>query len=216
MAAACGLAAAPCTIKADASMDYLLVERFDRERQPEGYVRRIHQEDFCQALGVRPEAKYQSEGGPGLPRSFALVRAVSAAPVIDIGRLLDAVVFNAVVGNHDARAKNFAWLRDRNGRVRLAPLYDLVCTVAYPVTSRMAMRIGRARESDRVGSADLERLAKEAGLNPSLVQQRAQELVGLILDTIDNVEQPHPASRQTGTVVRQRAEQFAQCLGRTA
>ena len=217
LAAACGLAAAPCTIKADASMDYLLVERFDRERQPEGYVRRIHQEDFCQALGVRPEAKYQSEGGPGLPRSFALVRAVSAAPVIDIGRLLDAVVFNAVVGNHDAHAKNFAWLRHRNGRVRLAPLYDLVCTVAFPVlTSRMAMRIGRARESDRVGSADLERLAKEAGLNPSLVQQRAQELVGLILDTIDSVEQPHPASRQTATVVRQRAEQFAQRLGRTA
>ena len=78
----------------------------------------------------------------------------------------------------------------------------------------MAMRIGRARESDRVGSADLQRLAKDAGLNPSLVQQRAQELVGLILDTIDSVEQPHAASRQTATVVRQRAEQFGQRLGR--
>lgn len=212
LAAACGLAAPTCAVKESSGVDYLLVERFDRESVG-GETRRIHQEDFCQAMGVRSEVKYQSEGGPGLPQCFALVRCVSAAPVIDIGRLLDAVVFNTVIGNHDAHAKNFAWLRHRNGRVRMAPLYDLVCTVANPaLTSSMAMRIGRARESHRVGGPDLRRLAKDCGLNPSLVLQRARELTETVIGAVDRVETPHAASRQAAAVVKHRGEQFAQRL----
>lgn len=127
------------------------------------------------------------------------------------------MLFNTVIGNHDAHAKNFAWLRRRNGRVRLAPLYDLVCTVAYPAsTSRMAMRIGRARESERVGRSDLERLAKDCGLNPSLVLQRARELTESIIDAVDQVETPHAASRQAAAVVKQRGVQLAGRLRRAA
>ena len=212
LAAACGLTAATCAVKESSGIDYLLVERFDRESVG-GDIRRIHQEDFCQALGVRSEVKYQSEGGPGLPQCFALARRVSTAPVVDIGRLLDAVLFNTVIGNHDAHAKNLAWLRHRNGRVRLAPLYDLVCTVAYPaLTSRMAMRIGRARESDRVGRSDLQRLAKVCGLNPSLVVQRARELTETVIHAVDRVEARHAASRQAATVVKRRGEQLARRL----
>ena len=214
LAAACNLPAASCAFESAAGIDYLLVERFDREHDHSGNVRRIHQEDFCQALGVRSETKYQSEGGPGLARMFELVRTVSSAPVIDIPRLLDAMLFNAVIGNNDAHAKNFAWLRHRDGRTRLAPLYDLVCTVAYPaLTARMAMRIGRAREFDHVGVAELRRFAREAGLNAPLVVRRARELVDIVLDRLDEVEQPHRASRQTATIVRQRAERLAMRLG---
>lgn len=217
LAAACGLPAASCTLESAGGIDYLLVERFDRERDHSGDVRRIHQEDCCQALGVRSEAKYQSEGGPGLARIFELARTVSSAPVIDIPRLLDAVLFNAVIGNNDAHAKNFAWLRYRDGRTRLAPLYDLVCTVAYPaLTTRMAMRVGRAREFEQVGAADLRRFAKDAGLNASLVVRRARELVDIILDRLDKVEQPHPASRRTAMIVRQRAGQLASRLSASA
>ena len=75
------------------------------------------------------------------------------------------------------------------------------------------MRIGRAREFEQVGAADLRRLAKGAGLNAPLVVRRARELVDIILDRLDEVEQPHPASRQTATIVRQRAERLASRLG---
>ena len=137
--------------------------------------------------------------------------------MIDIPRLLDAVLFNAVIGNNDAHAKNFAWLRYRDGRTRLAPLYDLVCTVAYPaLTTRMAMRVGRAREFEQVGAADLRRFAKDAGLNASLVVRRARELVDIILVRLGKVEQPHPASRRTAMIVRQRAEQLASRLSASA
>lgn len=54
---------------------------------------RLHQEDFCQAQGIVPEHKYQKEGGPSLKQCFALLRDVSSAPVVDLSRLLDAVIY---------------------------------------------------------------------------------------------------------------------------
>ena len=142
LAAASGLAAPTCRIGNAGGIDYLLVERFDRVRTDDGDVRCIHQEDLCQASGVRADQKYQSEGGPGLKQCFALLRQASSVPVLDVPRLLDAVAFNLVIGNCDAHAKNFSLLREP-GNVRLAPLYDLVSTTVFPdLSTRMAT--GRA------------------------------------------------------------------------
>ena len=213
LAAACGIDAASCAARSANGTDYLIVERFDRARGAGGEVERIHQEDFCQALGVRSERKYQSEGGPTLQQCFELVRAVSSAPVIDIGRLLDAVLFNIVIGNHDAHAKNFALLRHRDGRIRLAPLYDLICTVAYPeLSQRMAMRVGRQDASGSVSGGDLQRFATRAGLNASLVGRRAAELTRRIHDKAAEVDQPHSMSRRVAGLVRERAVGFLERL----
>ena len=73
-------------------------------------LERLHQEDFCQAQGIVSELKYQKEGGPSLKQCFALLREVSSAPVIDLARLLDAVIYNYLVGNNDAHGKNFSLL----------------------------------------------------------------------------------------------------------
>jgi serine/threonine-protein kinase HipA len=123
-------------------IDYLLAQRYDRIQDNEGNIQRLHQEDFCQALGIPSEIKYQSEGGPSLADCFALIRDASSAPALDLIALLDAVIFNLLIGNHDAHAKNFSLLYRLDRSIRLAPLYDLVCTVYYPeLTDRMAMKI---------------------------------------------------------------------------
>ena len=114
LAGAIGLPAAGVEIRNVDGMDYLLVERYDRHhRQNDGkepIVERLHQEDFCQAQGIVPEQKYQKEGGPSLKQCFALLRDFSSAPVIDLARLLDAVIYNYLVGNNDAHGKNFSLL----------------------------------------------------------------------------------------------------------
>ena len=114
LAAAAGLPAAAVQVRDVAGIHYLLVERYDRLHRPvpDGapVVERLHQEDFCQALGIVSEQKYQKEGGPSLKQCFALLREVSSAPVIDLARLLDDVVFNYIVGNNDAHGKNFSLL----------------------------------------------------------------------------------------------------------
>lgn len=122
---------------------FLLVERYDRVRDNLGVMRRVHQEDFCQALGVPPESKYASEGGATFKDCFELLRRVSARPATDIAKLLDAAIFNLIVGNADAHGKNYAILYDDQGP-GMAPLYDLLSTVAYPdLSAKMAMRIGK-------------------------------------------------------------------------
>ena len=73
-------------------------------------LERLHQEDFCQAQGIVSEMKYQKEGGPSLKQCFSLLREVSSAPVVDLARFLDAVIYNYLVGNNDAHGKNFSLL----------------------------------------------------------------------------------------------------------
>ena len=105
LAHACELNAAPVEIGKIEDIDYLLAERYDRIREEGGNIRRLHQEDFCQALGIPSDIKYQSEGGPSLPDCVALVRDASSAPAPDLIALLDAVIFNLLIGNHDPHAK---------------------------------------------------------------------------------------------------------------
>ncbi len=141
---------------------FLVVERYDRIRTG-GVVRRVHQEDFCQALAIPPERKYQSEGGPSLAQSFGLLDAC-ARPALDRLELLRRVLFNYLIGNADAHGKNFALLHEADGP-RLAPAYDLLCTTVYREhTDRMAMKIGRKGRFSEVLSGHWERFARDAGL----------------------------------------------------
>ena len=166
-------------------IDYLLVERYDRtvSQAPDGQanLKRVHQEDFCQALGIVPEYKYQAEGGPSLKQCFALVRDASSAPVIDLQALLDSVIFNFLIGNNDAHAKNFSLIYQEAGDTRLAPLYDVLSTIYYPdLSTKMAMKIGGEYLAARVGPKHFERLSEETGLAKPMVRRRVLELAELV------------------------------------
>jgi serine/threonine-protein kinase HipA len=150
---------------------YLLVERYDRVRRVDG-SERLHQEDFCQALGIPSERKYEVEGGPSLADCFALVRRATSVPAQHMLVLLDAVGLNFLVGNHDAHGKNFSLLRSRD-RTELAPFYDVLSTVAYPGLARKAaMGIGGERRPDYVRRRHLDRLCQAAGLGGAAVRRR--------------------------------------------
>ena len=123
-----------------------LIKRYDRttneKGDKQGQVVRQHQEDFCQSLGIPPDMKYEKEGGPGLKACFNLLRNNSIQPVADVRHLLNWVMFNYLIGNADAHAKNIALLFTSTGPV-LAPFYDLMCTAVYDgLTNRLAMKIG--------------------------------------------------------------------------
>jgi len=125
----------------------LVVERFDRYVSDSGDVLRIHQEDFCQATGLLPSQKYQDHGGPSLKRVAAVL---TTTPDVDsLDRLLKAVVVNVLLGNGDAHAKNFSLLHERNGRLALAPLYDLMNTYVYG-DNTLAMYIDDVRRVEEV------------------------------------------------------------------
>ncbi len=151
---------------------YLLVQRYDREPYAAAGFARLHQEDFCQALAIPSERKYEVEGGPSLVDCFELVRHATTVPAKHTLVLLDAVGLNFLVGNHDAHGKNFSLLRFPD-RTELAPFYDVLSTVTYPGLARKAaMAIGGERRPDYVRRRHLDRLCEAAGLGGAAVRRR--------------------------------------------
>jgi serine/threonine-protein kinase HipA len=214
LAAATGLPAAKVEVCVAEEIEYLSVERYDRTHiQSGGATRldRLHQEDFCQALNIVPETKYQKEGGPSLKQCFELVREVSSAPVVDLTRLLDAVIYNFLIGNNDAHGKNFSLLYHQagtaNNEIRLAPLYDTISTMYYPeLSNEMAMKIGDEYKPDRVTPRDFEKLAEQAGLARPLVRRRVLELAQTVLDATSKVRIDHEVAQKVAALVRARCE----------
>lgn len=157
-------------------LPYLIVERYDRDLTADP-IRRLHQEDVCQALSVPSDRKYQSEGGPGVRATVDLLRRATAVPARELPRLWEALVFNWLIGNCDAHAKNFSLLYD-HGAPTLAPLYDLVSTTVYrELTDRLAMSIDGARH---IGEVDLEawaQLARETAFSERFARRATTSIV---------------------------------------
>ncbi|MCK5082314.1 MAG: type II toxin-antitoxin system HipA family toxin, partial [Candidatus Omnitrophica bacterium] len=153
----------------------LLIKRYDRVYGNDS-VRRLHQEDFCQAMGVSYDRKYEFEGGPGLGDCFQLIDQCSIQPLLDKKKLLDWVVFNYCIGNADAHGKNVSLLYAGHG-VFLAPFYDLISTVAYPgLSKKMAMSIGGENRFPWVKQRHWERLAETINLKPRVVLEAVEEM----------------------------------------
>ena len=156
---------------------YLLVKRYDRT-EVDGRWRRLHQEDFCQALGKPPSAKYEANQtgvrGPTLKDMFDVTR--QHMQTIDILRLLDMVLVNVIACNTDAHAKNYSILIRGNG-VTLAPTYDVMCGEVWEnVTKNLAQKIAGKNRGDHLKGRHWERFARDCGLNPKQVIDRVGAL----------------------------------------
>jgi serine/threonine-protein kinase HipA len=186
-----GLNVVPASLIDVAGHKALLLERYDRH-VVDGRLGRLHQEDFCQALGYPGELKYEASGGPSLALCARLIRQQLRLGPVAVQALLDWVVFNAVIGNADAHAKNLALLCDRDGRRRLAPFYDLVPTIAISerlVERKPALRIGASERIDHITSEDWRSFAKATGYAPGFVLKRVVGIAEAVAAQADDVIQ---------------------------
>lgn len=196
------------------NQEYLLVHRYDRDESaaPDG---RLHQEDFCQALGLVPAVKYENEGGPNVADCAALIRRHSAAPARDIIAFLDALVFNFLIGNNDAHSKNYALLLDGPSAIRLAPLYDLLSIAVIEGASRnLAMKYGGEKRPEYLRRRHLRRLGGELEVKPTLVERRALAMIERALAASEDARRSLPADLQDRPVLDRIAEVIAERLAR--
>lgn len=164
-----------------------LVDRYDRVMEAGRSVVRLHQEDFCQALGIAPDMKYENEGGPSLQTCFQLLREYSAKPIADVKALLNWVVFNYLIGNADAHAKNISLLFTERGP-ELAPFYDLLSTAVYPqLNKNMAMKIGGEYRPEWVMIRHWERFAGEIGVGAKVVLRMIEQIAKRIVSESEEV-----------------------------
>jgi serine/threonine-protein kinase HipA len=191
LARAIGLDAVQASLVDVAGHKMLLLERYDRHVKND-HLQRLHQEDFCQALGYPGELKYEAGGGPSLAQFARLVRQQLRLGPSAVQALLDWVAFNAVIGNADAHAKNLALLCDRDGRRHLAPFYDLVPTIAISerlVDRKPALRIGASDRIDNIGAEDLRGFAKAAGYASGFVLKRVSAIAAAVIVHADDAAQ---------------------------
>ncbi|MEV6416696.1 type II toxin-antitoxin system HipA family toxin [Kribbella sp. NPDC051718] len=156
----------------------LVIERFDRIVGDSSIVR-VHQEDFCQALGRLPEAKYEARGGPGLADMSGLVKRWSSQPDDDLMALADFAAVNLVAGAPDGHSKNISLLLAHDGQRRIAPLYDLATGLSYDrgsVERTVALSIGGERIFSRIRRKQWERAARTLSMDPTLLIDRASGL----------------------------------------
>ncbi|MBZ0212994.1 MAG: HipA domain-containing protein, partial [Nitrospirae bacterium] len=125
-----GLPVAHCWMESFGPHKVLVVERFDRHRFPDWWAR-LPQEDFCQVLGIPPQHKYESHGGPGIDAILDKLRGSQDAEA-DRQRFLMTQLIFWLLGAPDGHAKNFSVFLEPEGRFRLTPLYDVMS--AWPVT----------------------------------------------------------------------------------
>jgi serine/threonine-protein kinase HipA len=151
----------------------MVVRRYDRVGlNGQRVFRRLHQEDFCQALGRFPRQKYEKDGGPGWKESFELMTRLSDV-VTARTQLLDRAIFQFLIGNPDAHAKNYS-LVYRHGRIELGPLYDVNNAAAFrsyfkEQRSRLAMFIGGNRDPATLTTENWEAFARQTDFRPRYV-----------------------------------------------
>ena len=159
-----------------------LIERYDRARARDGTLTRIHQIDFCQALNLPSQKKYEHEGGPSLALCFEVIEKFSSQPARDRLNLISWAIFNYLVGNADAHAKNLSLLITREG-VALAPFYDLVSTAAYrELTEKLALKIGSENRPEWIQKRHWDGLAEISDTNPRIVWHQIEKLASTIED----------------------------------
>ncbi|MEO0447692.1 MAG: HipA domain-containing protein [Verrucomicrobiota bacterium] len=164
-----------------------IARRYDRTSDG---MRRIHQEDFCQALSHPPQRTYQNQGGPGPSEIVALLREHSSKPEADVWRFFDALAFHWLIAGTDAHAKNYSLMIAGRGQVQLAPLYDLISSLPYPQLvdprrAKLAMKIGGRyilRGKGGINGRSWEKCAEELGVDEEKAHQRIREMARRLPD----------------------------------
>jgi len=222
LARAVGLPAVEIVLRKTKRASVALIARYDRVRENDHY-RRLHQEDFCQALGISPASKYQNEGGPSLQQCADILRRHSTFPVVDLQRLLHWSLFNLIAGNADAHGKNISLLYENSRSIRLAPFYDLVCTRNYDNISRhSAMSIGGSTDPGQIRLSHLQTLATDLRINAKTVIDTANRLCDQISDALTETAQkfefqfgPSPVLERIPLIIRKQIRRLRPALKRS-
>lgn len=170
---------------------YFLIQRYDRE-VIDNKIKRIHQEDFCQASNIPSAYKYQAEGGVDFKRCFEILRATSQ-PAIAINQFIQLMIFNYLIGNNDAHGKNFSILHYENGEIKFAPAYDILCSEVYPgLSNKMAMKIGGHYKHDEILLRHFEKLANENDISftqlKKVIKKQCETLPDIVSGVINSFE----------------------------
>lgn len=172
-----------------------VIVRYDRVRAGDSPVVRVHQEDFCQALGVPGWQKYERDGGPSLQRIASVLRRLPLAQRHDsIRRFVDSLAFNVAVAGTDGHARNYSLLLS-GADASLAPLYDLASALPYtrPFGRRFdsvrklhsSFVLGSTDAFTRLSRSDWDRVSELLDIPAEEVHERVAQMQRGIVESLE-------------------------------
>lgn len=202
--------------------DLLESRRYDRLERPDGGLRRLHQEDFCQATGRPPAAKHQERGGPDLAEVRLVLQRHSLNPLEDLEHLVRWTFLSFLVGNCDGHAKNLSLVYLDEGP-RLAPFYDVVSTEVYEgLDRRFALFIGGRETAAALDPHGLRKFARSVLMKPARIRQLGEETAEAaaaalpdVLDRVASRTGHAPILDRIETLVTERLEALRRVLRQT-
>jgi serine/threonine-protein kinase HipA len=216
-----GMRAAVSSVIHPGGQPVIFVGRYDRLVRDGRFIR-IHQEDFCQALSIPPDLKYQNDGGPSVKTAATLLRDNSSDANDDLTRFAAALAFNWLISGPDAHAKNYSLLIAAGSQVRLAPLYDLTSSLTYPALisphkAKLAMKIGSKYKIKDIARYHWEACARELGIPAARLLEQIATMADLLPDaatrtahTLYQSEIRHPV---IGRLIDHLGPHLDACLG---
>lgn len=190
LAKACDLQVANAELIHISEQECFLTQRYDRENG-----QRLHQEDFCQALGILPFNKYESEGGPSFSDCSQLITQFSSRPAADKKLLLRWTLFNYLIGNADAHGKNISFLHQPHQHQQLvvSPFYDLLSTAIYPdLNVRLSMKVGKENRPKWIMQRHWQRYCDEIQVPYSMLLREAKVLIRQLPEKAELLAQQAP------------------------
>jgi len=188
----------------------LLIERFDRILEKNGFYSKIHVIDGCQLLGLPENHKAERPYGSGsdvahiregasVAKLIKAIKAYSSTPIVDLKLFLNWLAFQLCIGNVDAHAKNISFFVDNVGKIKLAPFYDQICILDFeqldqvnqPFTSLdidLSMAIGDEFSLLKIGAYDIALMAQESEIPIKAVTSSFQKIAQTTLEELNNVK----------------------------
>lgn len=169
----------------------IVITRYDRVSTKDGVVR-LHQEDFCQALGCLPENKYTMFGGPTSANILNSLLKTGLNAQNNAASFLQMLFFNYLLAATDAHAKNYSLMLNENGDHKLAPLYDAASIAPYVEARqlvakppKLAMPIGGENRAGRVTRKNLSRFVDQCSLTEvGITAEGCADLITFYADII--------------------------------
>ena len=170
----------------------LVSTRYDRHREPDGTITRIHQEDLCQALGISRVAKYQADGGPSVSDISDLLGTLNNPDRVTSSRELFAqgLAYNWLIIGTDAHAKNHSLLHEPHGRTRMAPLYDITSAmllsegINLKYKAKLSMKMGNEYLLYAIGENELRQAGLDAGTGPDYIIDKLRNFARDLPDAV--------------------------------
>jgi serine/threonine-protein kinase HipA len=201
LAKAIGFNIPQCEILRATKHPLFVIERYDRFKDKKGKIHRLHQQDFCQAQGITSEFKYEAKGGPSIKHNYDLiVKNVGIRNRLEnVYTFLDWICFNLLILNNDSHSKNISLLLV-DGKIELAPLYDLLSTGLYPsLKKNFSFKIGGKDKTSEIGKKQFELLNRELALKAGTFEERLKMVAQKTMEQKDLlaklIEEQFPESK---------------------